>query len=50
MIGTATGVEGIATWRSRVRRVFNQTTFKRAEPGLYEKYREPKIERTFNLV
>jgi hypothetical protein len=47
-IGTAAGIEGVATWRTETQQ-FDEAGFRRVEPELYETYRQDVRLRRFLL-
>jgi T5orf172 domain len=48
-IGTADGLLGIATWKTREQKRFDQNTFKSAYPDLWENFSRVSRHRTFRL-
>jgi hypothetical protein len=48
-IGTAAGLEGIASWKTRVIRRFDEAAFKEAESELYQAYVRTSYERKLDL-
>ena len=48
-IGTAAGLEGIASWKTRAERRFDVAAFREAESDLYEAYRKTSYQRRFDL-
>jgi hypothetical protein len=49
-IGTAAGIEGLATWRSHVQNSFDRERFKAEHPDMFNSYVHPKIMRTLQLI
>jgi len=49
-IGTASSMEGVATWKASVRSQFQAAKFKEANPQLYEQYSIQQRLRRFSLV
>jgi len=48
-IGTAAGLEGIATWKTRAVSRLDQAAFREAQPELYRTYSKTSYERRFDL-
>jgi hypothetical protein len=46
-IGTAAGLEGMISWKTRTKQKFDQTSFRTAHPTLYEQYSVTIYERAF---
>ena len=49
-IGKAGGLKGLATWKSHEVKRFDEATFKKAEPKLYEEFVRISFQRTFRLL
>ncbi len=49
VIGTAAGLDGIATWKSHSVKKFDEASFKRTEPDLYEAFVREARTRKFLL-
>ena len=47
VIGTAAGLEGVASWKTLVKQKFNQAAFKRDQAELYREYSTTVFERRF---
>ena len=48
-IGTAAGIQGLATWRSHEQDSFNRERFKAEHPDMFRAYVQPKIVRLLKL-
>ena len=47
MIGTAAGLEGMVSWKTRMKQKFDQTAFRKAQSELYQEYSTTVYERFF---
>jgi len=50
LVGTADGISGVASWKTRSQRRFQQARFKSARADLFERFVEPVFYRPFRLV
>jgi len=49
LIGTSSGLDGIATWKTRRKRTLHQPSFKADHPALFERYLRPSQDRPFKI-
>jgi hypothetical protein len=49
LMGTASAMDGIATWRSETKRIFNAARFRLDHRDLHEQYKDPTHSRPFRI-
>jgi hypothetical protein len=49
-IGESAGIEGVATWKSQIRKSFDQERFKQEHPDMFVRFSKEKPYRVFRLI
>ena len=49
-IDESTGIEGIATWKTQIRKSFDQVSLKLQHPEIYNQFSKEKTFRVFRLL
>ncbi len=49
-IGESEGIDGIATWKTQIRKSFDQASFKQQHPDVYSHFSTEKTCRVFRLT